>query len=83
MKKLYCDICKEEIKSNNKYSEFEVEFGTTLFNGYVSIHIPLDICDDCKNSSNLLKDVWSRDDFEDLYFKELLKEKLVDMIKEE
>lgn len=79
MTKTYCDICGEEV---NKYSKFNITLGTNSFGGYVSIDVSLDICDDCKNSSSLLEEVWISSDFKSSEFQDNFKRKLIKMIKE-
>lgn len=81
MTKTYCDICGNETE-RDKCWDFEFALGTDSFSGYRQIEIPLDVCSDCKNSSKLLKDVWDRNDFEGQEFRDLLKEKFINMIKE-
>lgn len=79
MTKTYCDICGEEV---NKHSELNITLGTDSFGGYVSVDVFLDICDDCKNSSSLLEEVWTSSDFKSSEFEDLFKRKLIKMIKE-
>lgn len=79
MTKTYCDICGKEI---TKSLELNIILDTHLFGGYVSANVFLDICDDCKNSSGLLKEVWDSSNFTKSKFKDLFKRKLVEMIKE-
>lgn len=79
MTKTYCDICGKEI---TKSLELHITLDTYPSNRRVSANVFLDICDDCKNSSGLLEEVWDSSDFEKAEFKDLFKRKLVKMIKE-
>ena len=78
MTKTYCDICGKEIK---KSLEINITLDTYPPNRRVSASVFLDICDDCKNSSGLLEEVWDSSDFEKAKFKDLFKKKLIEMIK--
>ena len=79
MTKTYCDICGKEI---TKSLGLNITLDTYPPNRRVSANFFLDICDDCKNSSGLLEEVWDSSDFTKSEFKDLFKRKLVEMIKE-
>lgn len=79
MTKTYCDICGKE---TTKSSVLNIALNTYPPNRYVSANVFLDICNDCKNSSGLLEEIWDSSDFTKPEFEDLFKRKLVKMIKE-
>ena len=79
MTKTYCDICGKE---TTKSSVLNITLNTYPPNRCVSVNVFLDICDDCKNSSGLLEEIWDSSDFTKPEFEDLFKRKLVKMIKE-